>query len=148
MSMTNNDLLQIALEFQRIDRTLDSLILNGPERIHRGLVTTTDATPTTISTFATKSNTAYLFQLDVVARRTDVSGSAGYQRIFRVKNVADTVTIGTVTATYTDEDVAGWDVTIAASGVNVLIKVTGAAGQTINWAARYRAESEPPNVGR
>lgn len=104
-----------------------------------GYVTTTDATVTTLATIAIPASTTVKVSVFVVARRTGgASGTAedgaGYQIDATYKNVAGTATlIGALTATYTAEDQAGWNATLTISGSNVLVRITGAAGNNVSW---------------
>lgn len=102
-------------------------------------VSTTDATVTTIQTIPCASSTTTATVGYVVARRT--GGSAGtaedgamYRVEFAANNIGGTATlIGTAVVTVIGENQAGWDVTVVGSGANMLIKVTGAINNNINW---------------
>lgn len=102
-------------------------------------VYTTDATVTTLKTVTVPVSTTVLMWGYVVARRT--GGSAGaaedgaaYRVEFTAKNTAGTAAlIAAATVTVIGESQAAWDVTVAASGGTVLIKVTGAANNNISW---------------
>ncbi len=105
-------------------------------------VTTTDATLTTIATIAIPDDTVVLIEVEVVARRTDAAGRAVYIRravIFREAAGGATIQ-NTVDTTFTRESSgnAPWNATIAVSGNNALIQVTGQAGKTVNWKALNR----------
>lgn len=108
-----------------------------------GTVATTDATVTTASTTPTASNTTMLIDVRVAARRTGgASGAtgdgAGYALTGVAKNIAGTVTIITQSAAFTGESQAGWDAVFSVSGVNILTRVTGAAGNNIDWSVAGR----------
>lgn len=104
-----------------------------------GKVYTTDATVTTLKTFAVPVSTTLLVSGYVVARRTGgAAGSAedgaAYRVEFAAKNAAGTAAlIAAATVTVVGESQAGWDVTVAASGGNILVKVTGAANNNASW---------------
>ena len=145
--ITNSPMFQVFRDIARIDRVLDELIRSGPQRIHRGLVTTTDATATTIFTFATKTDAAYIFTAEIVGRST--GGAVGaYKRTFYAKNIGAALTLGAAQDDFTFEDTAAWAVSFATSGTDILFKVTGAAATTIDWALRFRAESQPADISR
>jgi hypothetical protein len=88
------------------------------------------------------SDSTYVFHIMVVARNAGTDNeSAGY----RIEGVIDTnalttAFVGTPTVTVLSEDVAAWDVTVAANNTtkNLQILVTGEAGKTINWVAALR----------
>jgi hypothetical protein len=122
---------------------IDSVATNDDpmERMFQNRAATTDATVTTLHTFATASNTSYLITAHVIARRTGgasgaASDSASYMMAWGVKNAAGTVTaIGgaAVTNLHTAEDQAGWDATLDIDTTNVRVRVTGAASNNITW---------------
>lgn len=108
------------------------------ETSYQNRVTTTDATVTTIHSVACAASTSTGFHGYVTARRTGgSSGTAEDGAYYEVQFLA-TVTSGTAaivssTVTTVAESQAGWDVTVAASGSTVLVKVTGAANNNITW---------------
>jgi hypothetical protein len=103
------------------------------------VVRTTDATVTTLEAVTIPVNKTLLCTGLVVARRTGgASGSAndgaGYVVEFVAKNTAGTAAlIGAGTVTTLGESVAGWDVTLSASGGTIRVRVTGAANTNITW---------------
>jgi len=108
----------------------------------RWLITTTNATPTTIGTIAVPAQTTRGIVAFVTARRG--SGSAGTAEdgaFYEVKAVAkgnagnNASLIGSALVTAIGESQAGWDVTVSTSGGTVLIRVTGAANNNIAWTA-------------
>lgn len=112
----------------------------------RATVATTDATVTTIATIAVPATTTKAVEARVVARRTGgASGTAedGAYYVARAvyKNVAGTATaIGSeVSAAF--ESQAGWNVSWSQSGSNILLQVTGAAANDINWAVEYHEQA-------
>lgn len=102
-------------------------------------VTTTNATVTTLLSYAIPTSNTVLLKGFVVARRTGgTSGTAedgaAYEFKAVYKNVAGTATlIGSSTITAIGESQAGWDVTLPVSSGNVNISVTGAADNNITW---------------
>ncbi len=106
-------------------------------------VSTTDATVTTLSTIMVYPNTVVHIEGTVVARRTGgSSGTAGdaatYQIKAAFKNV-DGVTsaLGSADA-FASEDQAGWDAAYNVSSPNVLLQVTGASGNNVDWSANTK----------
>ena len=101
-------------------------------------ITTTDATATTICTASPPSSCTWNIAVTVTAKQTNGAGeSAVYRRVSavtRVGSAAPTV-MGTDTIGTDREDVGGWNITIAASGNDIILQVTGAAGDTVNWTA-------------
>lgn len=104
-----------------------------------GRAATTDATVTTVKTVAIPVSTTLLVSGYVVSRRTGgASGSAedgaAYRVEFAAKNAAGTAALlAAATVTVIGESQAAWTVTCAASSGNVLVQVTGAAGNTVTW---------------
>ena len=110
------------------------------------VVQTTNATQTVAARFVTKADTAYFFDVKVVAvKTTDHAAAATYWRQACALNNAGTLSlVGSVRTVVTDnETTAGWDVDISTAtadvdgdGTNdktVTVLVTGAADTTINW---------------
>lgn len=102
-------------------------------------VSTTDATVTPIQTIAVPTDKEILVEIRVLGRRTGgTAGAAGdaaaYVRTARFKNVAGTVTMHTLQTDFTSEDQKSWDATLAASGTNAIVRVTGATDNNIDWA--------------
>lgn len=85
------------------------------------------------------SDTTWVFQILIVARRTDADNeSAGYQVLGVIDNNAGTTAlVGSITKTAIAEDNAGWDVDVQADNANdaLVIKVTGENTKTIYWVA-------------
>lgn len=102
-------------------------------------VSTTDATTTTIATISTSSNQGYLIKSKIVCRKTGGAGTGttgdvnGYVRTVKAKNVAGTVTLGTISSDYTDEDIAPFNVTYTVSGTNILLQVSGSINNNVDW---------------
>ena len=108
-------------------------------------LTTTNATPTALTTIALANNTARKFTMEVVGRRTDTgSDVAGWDFtgvIKRGANAAATAMQGTaIRDDATGANPAGWDADALAdtSGGGLQPKVTGESGATINWKVRVR----------
>lgn len=111
---------------------------------------TTDAVAKTISTFSTVAGKAYMVLVDVIGIRVDGASAytegASYRRVAAFRNNAGTLTqISTTQASFTAEDDAAWDCTVATSGTDIIVAVTGAAAKTINWRCDYVAS--PLRVG-
>ena len=85
------------------------------------------------------SDTAWAFNILLVARRTDADNeSAAYQILGCIDNNAGTTAlVGTITKSVIAEDNAGWDVTAEADNTNdaLVVKVTGENSKTIRWVA-------------
>lgn len=102
-------------------------------------VATTDATVTTLHTYAIPASTTVKVHVEIVARRTGgASGTAEDGAAYIIegcyKNVAGTATIiGALATPFTAESQAGWDATITVTAGNILVRVTGAAANNITW---------------
>lgn len=103
-----------------------------------GQVTTSDATPTTIITFPMGSTARICSMTGFVTVRvptTNDGASYFYDAAFKT-NGAATSEIGTeYPTTFEDVSLATADITISASGNNVILQVIGVAATTINWDA-------------
>lgn len=103
-----------------------------------GTVSTTDATATAIATVAVAADTTVLIGARIAGRRTGGSSgaagdSAGYEINGVAKNIAGTVSIVAQAVAFTAEDQAAWNVALAVSGTDILIRVTGAANNNVAW---------------
>lgn len=111
---------------------------------------TSTATPALLDLYGTTSsypilipdNTTWMFEINLVARRTDSDGeNAAYKFIGAIKKdgtSASTSLVGSVTKTVVAEDMAAWDADVTANTSNgsMSITVTGEAGKTIRWVGR------------
>lgn len=105
----------------------------------QGAVNTTDATLTTVCTFAMPSSSAVLLRAHVLGHRTGgtagtADDSAVYVMTAAYKPVAGVPTIiGAATMDFQAEDQPAWNCQFVASGSSVLVRVTGAANNNITW---------------
>lgn len=96
--------------------------------------TTTDATVTTITSIPTSSNSTIVLEFFVAGYNTTDSTSAGFRYDRTYRNTA-----GVLTQITGDSDLdfvesnPDFDLTVVASGSDILIRVTGNVGKTINW---------------
>lgn len=92
-------------------------------------------------------STSWMFELNVVARRTDaIGGNAAYKLtglISRDSGVASTAIVGTVSKTVIAETDSAWDVNVVAGTTygDLTVQVTGEAEKTIQWVASLKAVS-------
>lgn len=105
-------------------------------------VNTTDATQTTVATIACANNVTTAIEAVVIGRRTGGgSGSAEDAAFYRIDGVfkasGGTATEIGESKTAIGESQAGWDVDMAASSGNALIRVTGAASNNVTWDCYY-----------
>lgn len=106
-------------------------------------VTTTDGTLTTLATVPVPASTSLYIDAKIVALRTGGSAgtaldSAAYRVAGCYKLVSSTATEVGETSIFSAEDQAAWSVTFTPSSGDVLIQVTGAANNTVNWKCSYR----------
>lgn len=102
--------------------------------------TTTDGLTAILHTFNLDNNTAYHFEVRVVARRTGGTGGtagdvASYLIIatYRREGGGGATLIGAVNAVHTGESVAGWNATLVASGNDVTVQILGDVDNNISW---------------
>lgn len=127
----------------RSDKKDEYALINSIRKaLNQGMSETHEVT-TTLTAAATEiwlsddmpMNTTWFVETDIVGFATDGS-AAGYKRIATFKRVTGgSVLVGAVSLAITQEDVAGWDVAIAASGNGVQLTVTGDVTRTVNWKA-------------
>jgi len=106
-------------------------------------ITTNNNAWTTIATIALANNTAYLIDVDIIARRTDAADRAGYvRRAIAYREAAGVATLqGSDDASLTRESDGTWDSRIGVSGNNVIVEIRGGAGASVNWKSRYKLTS-------
>lgn len=129
------------IELQKLREYLIDLYGYAALKSTEAKIETTDATVTTLITLPLEDNASYQIVAQVVGRRTGgVSGTAGdsasYLRVgtfFRV-GAGVATQVGATGAVYTAESQAGWDCTMAVTGSDVLVRMTGAAGNNVTWA--------------
>lgn len=104
--------------------------------VFEGSLQTTNNTPTPMVTLALATDTEYLIEARIMGRNPANGNSAAYVRTARFKNVGGTCTINTLQADYTSEDIKAWDGTLAVSGTNAIINVTGGS-YNVDWTVVY-----------
>lgn len=101
-------------------------------------LTTSNATPTTILSYATSSNTNYLMYVEM-ASKDSVSGGGAYIMTKRITNIAGTVTIAQLEGfSSTDATISTSAIQVIVSGTNALVQVTGVSARTLYWTAYIR----------
>lgn len=103
-------------------------------------VSTTDATTTTLATIPILDDSSVLVDVWIEAFRTNGADQAAYRRravVFR--RAAGVATLeGTVDSPLTRESSGPWNVTIDVDGGNnARVRVTGQAGNDINWTCQF-----------
>lgn len=103
-------------------------------------LTTTTAAAGTLKSIAIPNNSAMLIEANISCRKTAGAGvgtigdANGYIRTVIAKNVAGVVTLGTIQTSYTSENITAFNATFVVSGTNVIVQVTGALNDTVDWA--------------
>lgn len=100
-------------------------------------VTTTDATLTTIATIAVTDNCLGKFTAKVAAHYTSTSVDKNYWAAIdgsvRRRNAGSAALVGTTSFIEDTEGSPGYLSSVAVSGNNLLIQVTGASSETVVW---------------
>ena len=98
-------------------------------------VSTTDATTTTIATIPIAEASVNLIEARCLARRTDSNENAAYiRKVVVLRDGAGVATLlGAQDGTLTRENDNQWDCNLVVAGNNVLVRVTGRAGRSIDW---------------
>jgi hypothetical protein len=111
------------------------LSFSSVQTLTSGSVSTANATPTTIITIPTTSNTSYQIDSKYIARNT---ANAAVYASFGI-NATFTNNGGTVTKqseiSYQSDIATTWTVSATPSGTNIILQVTGAAATNIAWFA-------------
>lgn len=105
--------------------------------VQKGSVTTLDGSATTALTFNLADNTVYQFRATITARRTNGAGRGTFVReycAFREGGGGATEFGDTYLPIPDRKSDAGWNVATVVSGNDVLVRVTGAGGQSIDWS--------------
>lgn len=103
-------------------------------------VQTTDATVTTVASYAMSDETLCAFDVVVIAtKRTTVTEGGRWKRsvVYRRTGAGVATIVGTLETGTDQETSAGLDVTIDTDGAStVRVRVTGLAATNINWTCR------------
>lgn len=108
-------------------------------------VTTTNATPTTLSSFTVNSSTAYTFFCEINAALGASSAMTSFQEQDKVNvNASGVVTITNIASvTLADSALTTATLTVSSTGANnYTITVTGIASTTIKWGGLIRIISQ------
>jgi hypothetical protein len=115
----------------------------GPIRVRTGQVQTTDATVTTVVSYAMTDETVAAFDVVVTAaRRTNVTKAGRWKRsvVYRRTSAGSATIVGAIENGTDQETDSAWDVTIDTSTATVRVRVTGASSTNINWTAEMRIQ--------
>ena len=106
-----------------------------------GTVRTTDGATTTALTIPLEDNKTSHVLISVSARRTGGSaGTAGdgasyiIAGTFRRVSAGNSTLIGSLTVVHSGESQPAWDATLSVSGTDLLVRVGGAANNSISWS--------------
>lgn len=106
----------------------------------KGVVTTTNATPTSIITFAL-SATPGVYEIGGSVAAFDITDTAGASYSFTsgIRSTgAAAIEIGTqFTTNFEEAALAAADIDVTVSGNNIIIQVTGILGKLIDWDALF-----------
>lgn len=87
------------------------------------------------------NNSVVMISSYITARNTTTGVGNGYVLMAKARNIAGTVTLGTISNTYTQEDTVPWDATYTVVGTTVRVTVQGSTGNTVNWAITSKINS-------
>ncbi len=108
-----------------------------------GEVQTTDATVTTVASFAMNDETLAAFDVIVTAARgTNVTKGGRWKRsvVYRRTSAGAPTIVGAIETGTDEETDAAWDVTIDVSSNTVRVRVTGAGSTNVNWTCELRVQ--------
>jgi len=108
--------------------------LNGFFQTDMVTASTSGGGANTVFTFTPTIDTALHVYVHAIGIQTNgVAEVSGYIVAGAYRNNNGAVGEIGVTSIHAQEDVGGWGVTTVVDGSNVLVQVTGAAGDDINW---------------
>jgi len=115
---------------------------NAVQREFKDSISTTDATPVTLSTIMVYPGETIFVQATVVGKRTDgASGTAGDAVTYYIKQSFNNIA-GATEALGSPDQLASestgqetCDAAFSVSSPNVNLQVTGASGNNINWSS-------------
>lgn len=129
-------------------RAVENFINAGfdiPVYIQRATVTTGNAIPQVVFSYATIANTMQLLEIKIISFLSDFSAGAVYEKIVGVRNAgAGAVIIGAVQDVFPPQIDAALAATVLAVGVSgndVTVTVTGLAATNITWSVSARVLS-------
>ena len=108
-------------------------------------VSTTDATVTTLWSYATSTDSTLFIEGVVIGRRTGgAAGAANDSAVYKVyaafRNSGGTLTqLGTTSVQFSNEAQAAWDGVFAISGTTINFNITGAVNNNVRWDAHFTA---------
>lgn len=107
------------------------------------LVSTTDATVTTLNLIPLADEHTYHIRTIVIGVKATGSSRASYEvtGTFYRTGAGSATQEGSTTVVHSAEDVAGWDATYDVSGNDVRVRVTGAAATSITWRSSSKVMS-------
>lgn len=108
-----------------------------------GEVQTSDATVTTVASFAMSDETSCAFDVIVTAsRQTNVTKCGRWKRsaLYSRTSAGAPTLIGAIETGTDEETDAAWDVTLDVSSNTVRVRVTGAAATALNWTCELRVQ--------
>lgn len=141
--LTNTLSIQVANSIQSgfLSSTDWNTFNNKADALPTATVNTTTGALTTLQSIAIPTDTVVMVEARIHARKTGGAGAGavgdgnGYVRIVKAKNVGGVVTIGLVSSSYTSEDIAPLNATLAVSGTNVIVQVNGSINNNITWTS-------------
>lgn len=103
------------------------------------MVTTTDATPTALGTFAIPTNQGITLIAEVIGAKADYSAAIGGSATATARRAAGALTIvGSPIIDLNTDSGGAPDFNVVASANNLVLQVTGEAATTYNWKALIR----------
>lgn len=102
-------------------------------------VTTSDATPTALGTFAISTNQAITLVAEVIGAKADYSAAIGGSATATARRAAGALAmVGSPIIDLNTDSGGAPDFNVVVSGNNLLLQVTGEAATTYNWKALIR----------
>jgi hypothetical protein len=123
-----------------LQRTIHAIEAGGANGQGYKAITTTDATVTTLQTYAMPDNSMVVIEAYAIAKKPTTTTCAffAYRHAFYRSGGAPTA-VGALEDMSSRPNGTAWALDIAASGNSILVRVTGQAATTIKWNTNVKA---------
>lgn len=109
-----------------------------------GTVQTTNATVTTCGTYTPADGTTVQVTVAIAGRKSDGTQAGGFALTGTFRRAGATTTqVGVPVNLSAQKDDILWNATLDTSGADILVRINGAAGDTVDWRAQGTVVTTP-----
>lgn len=134
----------VTLSSTGVDAGTGDVTVNASGAV-RTTVQTANATITTIATLSPAASAVMRFSISIIGRLNNVATNKSYwadiEGAVRRNNAGSAVLVGDAVISEDSEGTTAYLVSLTLSGNNLLIQVTGAASETVNWVCNAITDS-------